>query len=333
MASNKFSYSAPGRAGIIGNPSDMYGGVVISCSTQERAYASVEPASELILQTNGKELVIRQKSEVAFTNDDFDLAKAILISQAWTDLRCRIEYRTDIPMRAGLAGSTALLASIYTAVSTFIGRYEERYLLAEKIRQIECDTLKIVGGYQDAYMTVFGGLNYMEFQGKEYYRGLENEPFARIESLNDKIHYSQLPFILVHTGVQRNSGSVHKPIRNRWLEGEQKVVDSYLRIAELAQLGKKPLLEQNWVTLGKLMNENHQLQRELGGSGEQNDKLIQLAVDNGAYGAKLAGAGKGGTIIALHPNPADLISIFESAGVTYILFPAIQPGIQQEPEF
>ena len=38
--------SAPGRAGIVGNPSDMYGGSVLSCSTYERAYCTLTPSDE-----------------------------------------------------------------------------------------------------------------------------------------------------------------------------------------------------------------------------------------------------------------------------------------------
>lgn len=326
----KLTYSAPGRVGIIGNPSDMYGGAVISCSTQERAFASIEAASELILISNRKEVVIRQETDFAFAHDEFDLVKAIIISQNWQKLKCRIEYWTEMPMRAGLAGSTALMTSIYAAVSAFVGRFEERYILAEKVRQIEYDTLKIMCGFQDAYMTVFGGLNYMEFIGKEYYRGIGNEPLAQMFPLNMKIAYTQLPFILAHTGVQRISGNVHKPIRDRWLEGEKRVVEGNKQIADIARLARQPLMNQDWVTLGKLMNENHQIQRELGGSGEQNEYLIRLALDNGAYGAKLAGAGKGGTIIILHPKPETLIPVFKSAGVTKILFPSIRPGVQSE---
>ncbi len=47
------------------------------------------------------------------------------------------------------------------------------------------------------------------------------------------------------------------------------------------------------------MKENHQIQDSLSYSGEQNNKLIEAALVEGALGAKLAGAGGGGTIIAL----------------------------------
>ncbi len=43
--------SAPGRAGIIGNPADMYGGAVLSCSVGMRARVTVTPAPYLVLET------------------------------------------------------------------------------------------------------------------------------------------------------------------------------------------------------------------------------------------------------------------------------------------
>jgi mevalonate kinase len=66
-------------------------------------------------------------------------------------------------------------------------------------------------------------------------------------------------------------------------------------------MGKKALVTEDWAGLGRLMNENHAIQRDLGGSGESNERLIAAALDAGAPGAKLAGAGDGGTIIALWP--------------------------------
>jgi mevalonate kinase len=68
-------------------------------------------------------------------------------------------------------------------------------------------------------------------------------------------------------------------------------------------LGKKALLLGDWDTLGELMNENYELVENLIGCGEANTKLIKAALRHGAKGAKLSGAGRGGTIIALHDDP------------------------------
>jgi galactokinase/mevalonate kinase-like predicted kinase len=196
-----------------------------------------------------------------------------------------------------------------------------RYQLAERARYIELNYLKVVCGYQDACMCTFGGLNYMDFRGKQFYRQAEAELFATIEPLAGYVPH--LPFVLAFTGVQHASSAVHKPLRERWLEGDRAVVRGYERIAEIARTGKKAMLLGDWPLLGRLMNENHEIQRDLGGSGSSNERLISAALEAGALGSKLAGAGDGGTIIALWPwedaGPLEKALRQAGASVTYRL--------------
>jgi galactokinase/mevalonate kinase-like predicted kinase len=302
MSSNKQKVvcSAPGRAGIIGNPTDMYGGAVISCSVGMRARVTVTPAESIVLATNGKECLIESQDDLRPRSDLFDIPRAILSYMHLPALECRIQYESDIPLCSGMSGSTALVVAMLQALLAWQGKYPDRYRLAERARYIELNYLKVVCGYQDAYMCAFGGLNYLDFRGKQFYRSEEAETFATVEPLAD--YAPELPFVLGFTGVQHTSGAVHKPIRERWLEGEAAVVDGYKRITEIARMGKKALLLQDWPALGRLMNENHAVQRGLGGSGESNERLIDAALQAGAPGAKLAGAGSGGTIVALWPR-------------------------------
>jgi mevalonate kinase len=166
----------------------------------------------------------------------------------------------------------------------------------------------------------------MDFGGKQFYREAEAELFATIEPLASYV--PSLPFVLAFTGVQHASSAVHKPLRERWLEGEKLVRESYERITEIARTGKKALITADWPLLGRLMNENHAIQRELGGSGESNEKLISAALGAGALGAKLAGAGDGGTIIALWPWPdaARLEDALRQAGASALYRPEVNPG-------
>ena len=60
--------------------------------------------------------------------------------------------------------------------------------------------------------------------------------------------------------------------------------------------------EGNESELGSLLTENHNLLSILGVSHPDIEKLIKICLDNGALGAKLTGAGKGGAVIALIPN-------------------------------
>lgn len=336
--------SAPGRAGIIGNPTDMYGGAVLSCSVGMRARVTITPplpegeragvrvASDLVLETGGQECRIASRDDLRPRGDRFDLARAILDYMHLPPLACHVRYESEIPLRSGLAGSTALLVALLQALSAWQGQHLYAYQLAERARYIELNYCKVVCGYQDAYMCTFGGLNYMDFRGKQFYRDVEAELFATVELLAPYV--PELPFVLGFTGVQHASSAVHKPLRERWLEGDSAVVEGYNRITELARMGKKALVMADWPLLGRLMNENHAIQRDLGGSGESNERLIAAALEAGALGAKLAGAGDGGTVIVLWPWPDStrLEEALRQAGASAVYRLQVAPGAMVEKD-
>jgi mevalonate kinase len=82
------------------------------------------------------------------------------------------------------------------------------------------------------------------------------------------------------------------------------------------------------------MHENHAIQRDLGGSGETNERLIAAALGAGALGAKLAGAGHGGTIIALWPWPdaTRLEEALRQAGASATYRLEVAPGATIEKD-
>ncbi|HEY8745878.1 MAG TPA: galactokinase family protein [Chloroflexota bacterium] len=322
--------SAPGRCGIIGNPTDMYGGSVLSCSIEPRAYALVEPADRLSLVSLGRPLDIGGRDDLTLRGDVYDISKACLAELHLYDAPLRLTVWSDIPFASGLSSSSALVCATFQALSIYAGKAWNRYEFAEQARSIELNRMGVVCGYQDFYMTSFGGLNYLDFREKEFYREVGKEPYATVERLDSDVE--ELPFVLAHTGVVHSSGAVHKPIRERWLDGDKQVRDAYVRIGQLAREGKKAVLQRDWTLLAALMTENHAIQRDLGGSGPNNEELIDAALRHGALGAKLAGAGGGGTIIALHPDPHWLGERLTEAGADRILFPVVTEGVRVEQD-
>ncbi|MBC8104396.1 MAG: hypothetical protein H7Z41_17610 [Cytophagales bacterium] len=321
--------TAPGRCGILGNPTDMYGGSVISCSTLERARCEIHEADSLIVEAdNGDRQVIQTTEDLAPRGDRLDLAKAVLTGMKVRPgtHSFRLVTGTEIPMQAGLAGSTALVGAVFGAVAKQIGLSLGRHQTAEAIRQIEYEVMGVVCGFQDQYMAVFGGLNYLDFRDKGSHIAPEEQPFATVESLGDQAPLP-LPIVLAHTGVQHHSGSVHKSVRERWLEGDPEVRAGYERIPHLARWGKASLLSGDWDALAAAMNENQQIQRDFGASGEVNDRLIEVALQNGAIAAKLAGAGHGGTILALTFEPERTVAALKAAHAGRILVPSPREGL------
>ena len=318
--------SAPGRCGIIGNPTDGYGGNVISCTIPFRASAEISPSDSLTIEVAGIKIDNPEYRHFKPDGGVFDIPLAVINYLKPANAAFNLKITTDIPMKAGLAGSTAILAAVYAGLSFREQIKIHPFAMAETLHVIEKDILHIQCGYQDHYMTVFGGINNMCFRGKEDIAENRRPVYASVESLDHLL--GELPFILAHTGIQHHSGDVHTPIRERWLRGDKEVIDGYKRITELAVKGKRALLDGDLEILGELMNENHEIQASLGGSGKENDHLIRAARDAGAYGAKLAGAGKGGTIIVLTDNKQKMAQSLKAAGAEEIYYPEPVPGIK-----
>ncbi|RYG67036.1 hypothetical protein EON77_16860, partial [bacterium] len=170
--------SAPGRCGLLGNPSDIYGGAVLACSLEERATCRLIP------------------TETDYPPEDprlWEAARAVAPEGRW-----RVEWRSEIPRSSGLAGSTALLAATLACL-----RGEppgDRTAFADEVRAVERDRAGIACGYQDAFMVVHGGLRLMEFTGRDPDRASVPVRTTEIEA--------DLPFLLISTGVERLSGGV-----------------------------------------------------------------------------------------------------------------------------
>lgn len=310
-----FRASAPGRCGILGNPSDIYGGFVVSCTVPMRAHC-----------------VLEFGTGEAYP-EDRRLWDAVVAR--FPVGPCRVGWTTEVPRSSGLSGSTALLEATLACALQARGEFpslaspEDRTWFAELARDIELNEAQVVCGYQDATVIAHGGLKAMDFAGKH---PVLSGPPPRVQDVEIQMLAEDggLPFLLATTGVERLSGSVHGPMRDRWMRGEPEVVDAMRRIAEIGRLGVAALEKGDWAQMAELFHENHSLVAGLGGSGEPVDRLIALCEASGAKAAKLAGAGLGGTVIALTLRPTELAKKLQEAGVNRLCRPERRDGVRLE---
>jgi len=350
-------FSAPARAGVVGNPSDIYGGSVVSITVPERARVTLTPQDTMQITLGGDEITLERGMDfraaqcgkwtdigvatVRFFAQEiskrhtipalrlYDRADADEVSRTLFDRPFRLSADTAIPVRAGLSGSAALFGGLISCVLAHMGVHLGKHHLAETLKFVEQNVLGTSCGYQDYYMTVFGGVCFMDFRDKSGMRQTDEEPLATLEDLSWTV--DRLPFVVAHYGgIRDQRGIVHRSIRERWMAGEELAVRNNRRIGELGRLGKKALLAGNWARLAELMNENHSLQQELGGSFAEIDRQIEVALELGARAAKLAGGGCGGTLIALHDDPVGLGEELRRAGARFVTIPRPEPGVRRE---
>ncbi len=323
----------PARINLLGNPSDGVEGdhATISAAIDTYAGAVVEPADgvALALITREGEILQRQAFDgpPPYPYDGtLDLLKGAFnrlyayspqFRRRWTERGgLRIAIWTDVPRQSGLGGSSLLALLTLAGLRLFYDldvHPHNEYMLAELCQRVEAQELGITCGYADRYVPLFGGLAYLDYRGKLHQRPMGDEPFVTYERLDRWT--PDLPLVVAFTGLAHDSGDVHGVMRRRYLEeyandvrGAPKpfMLDVMERVGRTAWRGKMALLRRDWVTFGRLMGENHRLVDEMmrycglpGGAGEVNNALIRAASERGALGAKLTGAGGGGSVFAL----------------------------------
>lgn len=206
-----------------------------------------------------------------------------------------IHYDADIPARSGLASSSAFTVGMLNAIMEMLNEKRNKEILADKALYVEQNILKEAVGSQDQIITSFGGLNHIKFFKDETYE---------INSL--KIDFEQKNKLLDHlmlfyTGTQRYAVNIESDkIKNIKKNGEYLKNISKIKDEALDLFSKKEL---NFFEIGNLLNNSWQQKKYLSSKVTLPliDEAYETAINNGAYGGKLLGAGGGGFLLFFVP--------------------------------
>jgi len=108
--------------------------------------------------------------------------------------------------------------------------------------------------------------------------------------------------VIANSGITASTTEVVSDVRKLKKAFPEKFEKIFSDYKALSKKAKEALLKSDDVSIGKLMNKNHELLQDITVSNEINDKLVEIAINNGALGAKLTGTGRGGLVIALARN-------------------------------
>jgi galactokinase/mevalonate kinase-like predicted kinase len=333
----RYKLTVPARINVLGNPADANEGdfATISVAVDIRAGVLIEPDQRLILEvlerTDGS---FSSDLRLEFDHDavplpydgQLDLLKGAVNRLHGFSAEFRVKAAqhgvhlatwTDVPRQSGLGGSSLFVLLALAGLREFYDldrQVHNDYVLAELTQRVEAKELGITCGFADRYVPLFGGVAYLDYRGKLHHQKVYKEPYVTYERLDPWV--DDLPLVAISTGIQRDSGDVHGRMRPRYVRehdawalngGEPPPMVRLMSGAwETAWRGKIALLAGDWQTFGALMNENHRLVNEMmayccfeDGAGWANNLLIETALSNGALGAKLTGAGGGGSVFAL----------------------------------
>ena len=334
----KYRIKVPARINILGNPSDANEGdfATISAAIDLYAGAVLEPADNIILEMLEDENAAQAVTKIAHSTKEIplpydgqlDLLKGAInrLHQFSPEFREKLEHQgiriavwTKVPRQSGMGGSSLFVIATLVGLRTFYQldpALHNDYVIAELTQRVEAKELNIACGFADRYVPLFGGLAYLDYRGKLHHKKIFEEPYVTYERLDPWMN--NLTLVAICTGIQHDSGDVHRPMRTRYLEehaawsqrgGDPPPMVQFMSTAwETAWRGKIALVQNDMPTFGQLMIENHEAVNAMmtycrfeGGAGWANNMLIETALENGALGAKLTGAGQGGSVFALVP--------------------------------
>lgn len=294
---------APLRIGLAGGGtdvspySDIYGGAILNATIDLYAYASLEPMDngkiEFVIDGTSKSLLLDSQKELENVHD-FELFTGVynrIIKQFNLEpLSFRLTSYIEAPQGSGLGTSSTIVVSLLGAFVEWLKLPLGQYDIAHLAYEIERVDLKMAGGKQDQYAATFGGINYLEFFGndKVIVNPLQLKP--------EVIYELEFNLLLYFTATQRLSANIINEQVKNVNEKNTKSVDAMHNLKEQAQQMKDALLRGELTKIGEILHFGWQNKKQMAKSISNDliDSIYTKAIESGATGGKISGAGGGG---------------------------------------
>lgn len=282
---------APFRMSFFGGGTDFpafyeeHGGQVISTTIDKYCYVNVRHLPPFFDYTN--EVSYSQRERVNSVEEIRH--PAIREAMKFLDMReLVLTYDADLPARSGLGTSSSFAVAMLMSFYALKGKYVDKKRLAKEAIYLERVLCKESGGVQDQIAASYGGLNKITFS-KE---GFEINPIVisneRKTRLNDNL-------MLFFTGFSRFSFTVQQEHEKAIHSKEQQL----LEMLSLVDQAEEILTSGNLDEFGRMLDYTWRLKRGVNSavSTSEIDQAYETAIQAGALGGKLLGAGGGGFLL------------------------------------
>jgi D-glycero-alpha-D-manno-heptose-7-phosphate kinase len=282
----------PFRISFAGGGSDLpayyreNGAAVVSTTIDKYMYVTVNKRFDDSVR------VSYTKTEIAERVEDLrhEIVRAAL-RKTGVDRGVEITTIADIPAGTGLGSSSTLTVGLLHALHAYADRFSGAERLAREACEIEIDTLGQPIGKQDQYAAAYGGLNYIHFNRDD---SVLVEPIICKPSTRRRLSES---LVLFYTHMQRKSSDILDEQVSKTKQGKaNRELGLLVRLAEELH---EALCDNRPEAMGKLLHRSWMIKRQIasGISDPRIDEWYKAALDAGAEGGKILGAGGGGFLL------------------------------------
>lgn len=295
----KIEASAPTRVDLAGATLDIWPLYLYHADAQTLNVAITLRAYCWLTHRSDRRILIRsldtgQSVDVADWSELSTTSELRLIGRILHFFRAsgvEVVTRSDSPVGAGIAGSSALNVALCAAAA----RWQNRPLTSDELLQIalnvEAQAIEVPTGAQDFRPAYYGGISAVEL-GEDGVRrvALDVDP----SELGRRL-------VIAYTGASRHSGVNNWEITKAHIDGDRRVFDHFERIRDIAVALRAALVKSDWTEVGRHVAAEWDTRKQLapGVTTAAIDRLIERARAAGALGAKVCGAGGGGCIACI----------------------------------
>ena len=265
---------------------EEHGGSVISTSFDKYCYVTVRHLPRFFDYANQITYNVIERTNSA---DEIE-HPAVREAMKYLDMHeLRVVYEADLPARSGLGTSSSFAVGLLNAFYALKGKYADKKKLADDAIYLERVLCNESGGIQDQIAASFGGFNRIDFDADGYRVRPVIISKERKEQLNKNLMLFFTGFSRFSSDIADNQKAATKD-KTAQLNEMKELVDESEKIltskTDLAEFGK--LLDYTW-----------KLKRGITKaiSNDSIDALYKKAIDEGAVGGKLLGAGGGGFML------------------------------------
>jgi len=270
----------------------QHGGAVLAATIDKYCYISVRYLPPFF---EHRFRVVYSKIENCQTVDEITHpAVRGVLDHLGIDRGLEIHHDGDLPARSGMGSSSAFTVGLLNAMYALKGCMPSKRQLALESIHFEQEILREAVGSQDQVQAAYGGLNHITFHADDEFA------VRPVTISRERIHELNSHLMLFYTGIKRTAADVAQTYVNDIANKKH-----HLRITkDLVKEGLAVLSSgQDLTAFGELMHEAWQVKRSLSDkvSNSEVDDIYQRAIDAGAIGGKLTGAGGGGFMLLFRP--------------------------------
>ena len=232
-----------------------------------------------------------------------------------------LRTRSESPVGAGIAGSSALNIAVCGALNEWSGGHRSADEIFQIAMNVEAQAIDVPTGVQDYRPALYGGISAVEL-------GVDG---VRRVALAVKADDLQARLVLAYTNASRNSGINNWEVTKRHIDGDRGVQERFGRIRDIAAAMRNALERHDWTEVGRQIAAEWENRQQLapGVTTPEINAMLDAARHAGALGGKVCGAGGGGCLFCFgQPEAVPAIrDALASAGAKVLDFRIEEQGL------